>query len=372
MKKLAMFVVSAAVLLGVVLLLGYLYLSRSKPTLTVATWPEAYGHAQTTAQLVPFGTASGTNVLIAVYDGGIKELAHQVASKRYSWDVVDLELPDAIAACNQGLLERIEARELPAAPNGTPASDDFVPGAVGPCWVASVVYSQIIAYAPIKFRDAQPNTLADFFDVKKFPGKRALNRSTAKLNIEMALLADGVAPADVYIVLSTPQGVARALAKLDRLRGDVVWYAGANEAAKMLADGRAAMAAMPNWAVFDTNNETPANSVELDIVWDRQLYELEVFGIPRGNPKTAKAMDFIRFATQAQNLGAMASWIAYGPARKSGLAFVKSNPELKVAMTPYLPTAHFETAFAVDDGWWRLHGEDVNTLWQAWVAKQAP
>ncbi len=369
MKKWFVVAVSLAVVVAVAVMFGYLFLNRSKPTLTVATWPEEYGHAQTTAQLVPFGSASGTNVLIALYDGGTKELARQVATRHYRWDVVDMEEPDAVAGCASGLLEPIDATSLPAAPNGTPAQDDFVPGAVGPCWVASVVYSQVIAYAPSRFVADKPAGLADFFDVTKFPGKRALPRAGAKLNVEMALLADGVAPKDLYSVLSTPQGLSRALAKLDSIRGDIVWYSGAGEAAQMLADGRAVMAAMPNWAVFDANNQTPANGLDLAIVWDRQLYELEVFGIPRGSPKRAEAMDFVRFATDAQNLGKMASWVAYGPARKSGLAYVTDNPELKVDMMPYLPTAHFGTAVEVDDAWWRLHGADVNVLWQAWIDK---
>ncbi len=369
MKKWLVIAGSAALFIAIALFFGYLYLTKPKPTLTVVTWPETYGHAQASAQLVPFAQASGTNVLIAVYDGGTREIARQVASKHYRWDVVDLELPDAVAACDSGLLEKVDAADLPAAPNGTPAKDDFVPGAIGPCWVASVVYSQVMAYAPNNAAKVHPVDLAGFFDTKDFPGKRALSRNSAKFNIEFALLADGVAPKDLYDVLSTPQGVTRALAKLDSIRKDVVWYDGASEAAQMLGDGRAILALMPNWAVFDANNQTPASGLTLDIIWDRQLYEMEVFGVPKGDPKRAKAMDFVRFATQARNLGNMSSWIAYGPARKSALAYVHTNPDMKVDMLPYLPTAHFESAVAVDDGWWRLHGADVNTLWQAWIAK---
>ena len=97
-----------------------------------------------------------------------------------------------------------------------------------------------------------------------------------------------------------------------------------------------------------------------------------MYAIPKGNPKAAKAMDFVRFATRPENLGAMASWIAFGPARRSALPFVQNQPELHIAMTPYLPTAHFDTAFAVDAGWWRLHGADVAGLWQEWLTKSDP
>ena len=107
------------------------------------------------------------------------------------------------------------------------------------------------------------------------------------------------------------------------------------------------------------------------MIWDRQLYEFDVFGVPKGDPKRAMAMDFIRFATQAENLAVVAGWVPYGPARMSALPTVGDNPDLKIAMMPYLPTTpeHFATAFAIDDQWWRLHGADIEALWQAWLAK---
>lgn len=368
MKKWTGMALFAVVFAAAVITLCFVYLTRPKAALTVATWEGDYGHAQISAQIVPFGAASGTDALFVLYGGGTKELAQQVAAKQYKWDAVDLELPDAVAACQSGLLEKIDAASLPPAPNGAPAARDFVPGAIGPCWVASTVYSQVIAVAPALVGRAA--TLADVFDVTRFPGKRALPRASAKLTLEMALLADGVSPKDVYDVLSSPQGVARALKKLDTLRGNLVWYASAGDAAAMLKDGRAVMASLPNWAVFDAEKEAAGPS--LGIIWDRQLYQLEVFAIPRGNPKAARAWDFLRYATRPEILGKMASWIPYGPARRSALASVELQPELHIDMVPYLPTAHFDTAFAVNDGWWRLHGADVDVFWQEWLAKSNP
>lgn len=354
--------------LGLAVLFAYLYMTRTRPELVVATWPEAYGHAQASAQIVPFSNKSGTSMRLAVYDGGTKELARQVQSRQYRWDVMDLEYPDAEAACASGLLEPIIAHMLPPSPQGLPAAEDFVRGAIGPCWVASVVYSQVIAVAPVKFGDRRPAKLEDFFDTKRFTGKRALNANSAKYNLEMALLADGVAPSKIYTLLATPAGMERALAKLASIKNEIIWYQRPSEATAMLADGRASMALLPNWAVFDADNDSTSR-FKLDIIWDRQLYELEAFGIPKGNPKAAKAFDFIRFATRAENLGRMASWIAYGPARKSALASVGSNPDLKIAMKPYLPTAHFDTAFAVNETFWRLHGANIAPLWQRFSAE---
>lgn len=360
-------IVIAGIAACAVLLAGaafYLSATRRAPVLTLATWAGPYGHAQADALLSPFAERSGVDARLAEYDGGTADLARQVSAHSYSWDVIDLELPDAVDACAQGLLEPIDAAKFPPGADGARAAEDFVPGALGPCWVGSVVYSQIIAYDPHRFGGEQPKTPADFFDLKKFPGPRAL-RKAAKFNLELALLADGVAPKDVYAVLSTPEGVHRALAKLDTLKGSLVWWSADDPPAKMLAQGRAAMASILNGDVFDAE----MRGQMLGTIWDGQLYELDVFGIPKGDPKRALAMDFLRFATSSAPLARVADWVPYGPARRSAWKLVGQNPELATAMTPYEPTApgRFAHAFAIDDFWWKLHGADVDMLWQNWL-----
>ena len=344
--------------------LVYFAMLRKAPVLTAVTWSGAYGRAQASALFLPYGQKTGVNVHIAQYDGGLDELRKQVAAKQFGWDVIDLELPDAITACREGLLEPIDATSLPAGTQGQPAKSDFVPNALGPCWVGSVVYSQMIAYARNRFGDAKPITASDFFDTARFPGPRALRGSSAKYNLELALLADGVEPRDVYALLATEQGVTRALVKLDTIRTSIVWWTRSSEAVAMLQDGRAAFATVLNGDVYDA----AVHGQEFGVIWDRQLYELDVFGIPKGDTKRDMAMDFVRFATSAPSLAAVANWVPYGPARRSATVLVGSNPELKIAMRQFLPTApeHFQTAFAVDDSWWQAHGHAIASRWQMW------
>jgi putative spermidine/putrescine transport system substrate-binding protein len=358
-----------SLLVVVIAFVGILFwLSRTHPILTVTTWPGTYLRAQTVSMFIPYGDAKDYDVRFAAYDGGLNELQKMVATGQYEWDVMDFELPEAIIACRQGLLEHIDAATLPAGTDGTPAAKDFVKNAVGRCWVGSVVYSQVIAYAPGRYGAAQPQTAADFFDLARFPGPRALRRTSAKYNMELALLADGMKPEDVYDALLTPVGIGRALAKLDTLKGHIVWYTNSADAVAMLTDGRAAFATALNGDVFDAVQ----HHRNVGIVWDRQLYSLDVFGIPKGNPKLKAALDFVRFATGSRPLAGVASWVPYGPARSSARPLVRNNPETGVDMTPFLPNAagHFATAFAVDDEWWQLHGPDLEPRWQIWVARQ--
>jgi putative spermidine/putrescine transport system substrate-binding protein len=146
-----------------------------------------------------------------------------------------------------------------------------------------------------------------------------------------------------------------------------VWEDKSSEAVAMLEDGRAALATALNGDIFDAAQ----HGRRLGVIWDRQLYELDVFGVPRGDPKRSMAMDFVRYATATAQLARVAGWVPYGPARRSALRHVGDNPELGISMRPYLPTepAHFATAFAVDDGWWQAHGGDIAPRWQAWLSR---
>lgn len=345
-----------------VILIGLLYLrTRPAPVLTVMTWPGAYGRAQANAQMHPFGADNNVDVRATVWDGDLAEVSAMVEKRQFRADVIDFELPTAVKACRQGLLEKIDPAFLPPGSDGTPAARDFVARAIGPCWVGSMVYSQQMIFSP-ELKKA-PTTLADFFDRKKFPGRRALNRSSAKFNLEMALLADGVAPGDVYKTLGTPEGLDRAFAKLAALKP--IWAHDSRDALDWVRNGQAVMATALNGDVQAEKDFTPG------VIWDHQLYELDVFGVPMGNPNKNLALDFIAFATGSKALAAMANWVAYGPARRSAIALVGDNPELGTPMRPLLPTApeNFGNAFAIDPGWWLDHGPAIAPRWQEFISR---
>src|SRR5258707_3601355 len=115
-------------------LIGVLYLTtRPAPILTVMTWPGAYGRAQASAQMRPYGAEKDVDVRPALWDGDLAEVAAMVKTRVFKADVIDFELPAAVQACKQGLLEKIDAAALPPGADGTAAARDFVAGAIGPC-----------------------------------------------------------------------------------------------------------------------------------------------------------------------------------------------------------------------------------------------
>lgn len=348
--------------LGLILLVGCLFFfTRPPPVLTVMTWPGSYGRAQTNAQMHPYGARNNVDVRPALWDGDLADIRAMVQTRQFKADVVDFELPKAAQACKEGLIEKIDPAILPDGVNGVAAAADFVPGAIGPCWVGSVVYSQVMIAAPALKR--QPSTLADFFDIRKFPGRRALSRASPRFNLEMALLADGVAPGDVYNSLATPDGLARAFAKLQAL--NPIWAHDSIGALRWVKNGQAVMATVLNGDVGAEKGFTP------NVIWDHQLYELDVFGIPAGNPKKARALDFIAQATGSQALGDMASWVSYGPARRSSFALVKPNRITGLDMRAALPTnpANFRNAFPINESWWLEHDAAIAPRWREFVSQ---
>ena len=336
-----------AITLGLALLFlsavtgAFFWFNRPKPILTVLTWSGEYGRAQASALFQPYGDETNTDVHIVQYDGDLKDLGRA--------DVVDFEEPTAIAACSQGLLQDIKPEN----------EKDFVSGATGKCWIGSVIYSRIIAHSP----NINPKKIEDFFDLKSFPGLRGVRKSSAKYNLELALLADGVAPGDVYSVLDSD--FSRALKKYQTIKQSIVWWTSSSQPLEMLREGRVTMTTMPNDQLFDAAQRKQA----VGAIWDHELYEVEAFGIPKTTQKPDMAKDFVTFATRPEGMAGVAAWVAYGPARRSAWPLVGPNPDLKMDMSPYSPTAgdHFATAFKVDDAWWAAHGAEAEARWQAFV-----
>lgn len=363
--KLAKILASTTV--GVSLLFGTAYAASHAKSITVVSWGGAYTKSQVEAYHKPWIAKTGNQIKSEDYNGGTAEIKAQVEAGNVSWDLVDVELSDAIRACDEGLLETIDASTLPAGADGTPATEDFIEGTLHDCAVANIVWSTIYAYDSTKMGDNAPKTMADFFDTGKFPGKRGL-RKGPKANLEFALIADGVAASDVYNVLNTPEGIDRAFAKLDTIKGDVVWWEAGAQPPQLLADGEVAMTTAYNGRIF---NAVAGEDKPFEIVWDGQIWDLDLWVIPKGAPNKELAMDFLKFSTATEQLAAQASYISYGPSRKSSAPLVGKYHNKDIDMGPQMPTAPNNLSNAVqnDFNFWADNQDQLNERFNAWLAK---
>ncbi|MEF9602130.1 ABC transporter substrate-binding protein [Paracoccus sp. PXZ] len=340
--------------------------SAAQADITVMSWGGAYEKSQVEAYNRPFAAKTGIAVKMLAADNPAAPIKSMVESNNVSVDVADVEYTDAIRLCDDGLLEEIDPAILPAAPDGTPATEDFLPGALTDCAVGSMVFSTVYGYDVTKFPDEKPSTIADFFDIEKFPGKRGMRKS-ARANLEMALMADGVPAAEVYAVLATEEGLDRAFAKLDSIKRNVVWWEAGAQPPQLLADGEVTMTTAYNGRLFTavvTENKPFA------MVWDGQVYEYELFVIPKGAPNKDTALEYIKFATDTQRLADQTKWISYGPARKSSLPLVGLYEDDKTEMAPHMPTAEANLANALRSSYefWVDRDIEINERFSTWLA----
>jgi putative spermidine/putrescine transport system substrate-binding protein len=336
--------------------------SGANNVITFTSWPGPYMRSQMLGFVRPYEEQNNLRVNVASYNGGITEIRDQVESANVIWDVVDLTQADSLRACNEGLLERIDNIALPKGADGSNARSDFVDGALNPCGVGVIVWATAFAYSHDAYGDVQPTSIADFFDTKKFPGARGI-RNDPTVIMEWALMADGVGRDEVYSTLETPEGIERALAKMDSIRpGLKLWQTG-REPVRLINNGDAAMTMV--WATTGAvaSKEKDAN---FSMVWDGRVIELDLFGIPKGSRYKSEALDFIRFASNSRSLADMVSVLPNGPTRKSSLGLLSDEV---LAQIPNGPAYESQISIQSDARWWSNNHAILEEAFQAWIAK---
>ena len=325
--------------------------------LTAVSFGGAYGAAQKEHMVDPYIAATGNNVLFEDYSGGIAEIKAQVEAGNIQWDVVDIEVIDLERACSEGLLEIIPTDILPPGDDGTPATEDFFEEALAnECGVGVIFWTIIYAYNTETIQGGTPSTIQDFFDTETFPGKRAM-RKRPQVNLEWALIADGVPRDQVYETLATDEGQARAFAKLDTIRDDLVWYESWSQAPQLLNDGGAVLVQSANGRIF---KDIKDHNRPFVMVWDSHIFDLDVWSVVKGSPNLEQAMDFVKFATGTVPLSGMQD-VAYGPTRRSAAALV--DP----AVINDLPTAHIDIGLKADGIFWADFGESLGEKFNEWL-----
>ncbi len=183
--------------------------------LTVVSFGGANKAAQVKAFYAPWEASGDGKIIAGEYNGEMAKIKAMVDTKSISWDLVEVESPELSRGCDEDMFEQLDPALF-----GNP--DQYVSGAIQSCGAGFFVWSTVMAYNADKLKTA-PTSWADFWDTKTFPGKRGL-RKGAKYTLEFALMADGVAPKDVYTVLASKDGQNRAFKKLDELKPSIQWW----------------------------------------------------------------------------------------------------------------------------------------------------
>ena len=338
-----------------------------RESLTVVSWGGSYAQAIDKGYLEPFAAQTGIEIRLEDYNGGLAQVRAQVETGNVHWDIVDLETADAVSGCDEGILERIDLAMLPPGADGAPALEDFLPGSLFECAVGVTFYSTVYAYNPERITGEPPATMADFFDLERYPGRRGMRR-VPHANLEFALIADGVPLDRVYAALDTPEGVDRAFRKLDTIKDEVVWWEAGAQPPQMLADGEVVMSTAYNGRIF---NAQALEAQPFVIVWDGQILDVGPLAIVAGTPDLEAALALVRFATTAESMAAVGHYIAYSPARHSGLPLIGRHAEVGIDMNPHMPLYPENAARVLSNDWewWSDHADEMNERFSAWLAR---
>ncbi|WMY09740.1 ABC transporter substrate-binding protein [Paraburkholderia phenoliruptrix] len=296
----------------------------------------------------PFEKATGIKVVsVARESQPVAQFAAMVQTKNYVWDVTTLTLSADIPYLEaKGLLE----------PIGLKASDypDVMPEAIAPNWLGVDVYSTVLAYRADKLKGNGPKSWADFWDVKKYPGRRSLRRSPLD-TLEQALLADGVPLDKLY-----PLDVDRAFRSLDRIKPHVnIWWTSGAQAMQAIQSGDVDMISTWNGRAQAAKD----GGAPVTIVWNEGLYSIEGWGIPMGTPRADAAKQFVRFCADAKRQALLTRTLAYGPTnRKAFEAISKDRATL-------LPTApdNLRDMRLPSPQWWEENRQKVTERFNSWI-----
>jgi putative spermidine/putrescine transport system substrate-binding protein len=296
----------------------------------------------------PFEKATGIKVVsVARESQPVAQFAAMVQTKNYVWDVTTLTLSADIPYLeSKGLLE----------PIGLKASDypDVMPEAITPNWLGVDVYSTVLAYRTDKFKDSGPKSWADFWDVKKFPGRRCLRRSPLD-TLEQALLADGVPLDKLY-----PLDVDRAFASLDKIKPHInIWWTSGAQAMQAIQSGDVDMISTWNGRAQAAKD----GGAPVSIVWNQGLYSIEGWGIPKGTPRADAAKQFVRFCADAKRQALLTRTLAYGPTNKKAFETIAKE---RAALLPTAPD-NIRNMRLPSPQWWEANRQKVTERFNSWI-----
>ena len=293
----------------------------------------------------PFTAQTGIQIR-TVPGVSFAKLKAQVQTRNYDWDVINMGDVEYAQAVLEGLLEKVDQEAA--------KTSELPPQIVREYGITSYSLGTNIVYRKDRFPNGGPQSWADFWDVKKFPGARCLfDRSFTCL--AFAMLADGV-PADKLY----PMDIDRAFRKMDEIKPHVkVWWRDGAQSQQLIRDGEVDMIAMWSARAVDLIQD----KVPLELVWNGgELYWSNLI-VPKGDPNAKAAWQFAGFVAQAKPQADFAMLLPYGPANPGARALM---PEARLRLTPAWPDNE-KVMFQHDAAWLAPRLAQIRERWTQWM-----
>ncbi len=314
----------------------------------------AYQKAQTIAILDPSAKKLGITINQDSVPDAWPIMRSQVATGKPTWDVVDVATNFCLRGGEQGIVEKLDFSKIPnAAAMPAEYRSDYS--------VAYEFYSTVMGYNLKKFPDAAsaPKTWADFWDVKKFPGRRSL-RNHPLATLEIALMADGVAPDKLY-----PLDVDRAFRKLEEIKPHItVWWTSGAQSAQLLNDGEVDMIMAWNGRISAIIKE----GAKVAYTYNQGILQSTSLCVLKGAPNLPTALKFLNEAVDPVHQANLPLHIDYGPANPKAYD-TGVIPAARVKELPSAPENASRQALMSYAWWSSPAGEAAEKRWLSFAQK---
>lgn len=328
-------------------------------TLTIVNQGGAPAEAQRQAIFEPFSKDTGIKIAVDTYNQELAKIRAQVETKNLIWDLVSLNPINERAGCEEGLLEKIDwKKEIDEKPFQAI-------GGFGECGAPYLVSPGGLVYDAAKFPgDKAPKSWADFWDMKKYPGKRGLLYQPDQV-LETALMADGVAPLDVPKVLAGPGGVDRAFRKLAEIKPHVKWWKSGDESMQLILTGEVDMVYAWQGRVNIANR---SNNRDLKIVWPAGYTSALIYlGVMKGSPRKADAIKLVKYQLAAEPQARYAELMGYPPANAD--AYPLLSAEKRANLPGEYSNMGMMQAGPLYINFWLDNGDSIRQRFAAFVAQ---
>ncbi len=312
---------------------------------TVSSWGGSFQEAQRKAFFAPFSKEFGIEI---VEDSPPKnpKIVAMVKAGDVTWDVCDIGAYKVFGLGDGGYLEKLDYDIID--------KEDILPGFALDYGIGNLSYSTVVAYRADVYTGDKPNSVTDLWDLKRFPGKRAMRNNPIE-NLNYALQADGVPGNQVYPLDAAK--IKRALKKLDEIRDQVIWWTSGAQAPQLLANREVNMATAWNGRL----DKIIAEGVPLGVVWNGAQLMGDSWVIPKGAPNKDLAMLFIAWATMPEINWRLSNYISYGPVNRKAFKYVRKD---RMAM---VPTSHADVQVPADYNYWGPNYNRVVGIWEEWM-----
>jgi len=254
-----------------------------------AVYAEAWGK--------PFEEASGIPVYLDGSGPTRGKIRAMVEAGNVTWDVCDSGLGTQTTLGRDGFLEPIDYSIVD--------KDKVLPGLAYEWGVTGYVYSSVLTWNDERFGDDPPKDWADFWNVEKYPGKRVVWKYMVGV-LEAALMADGVAPEDVY-----PMDLERALSKVAEIKDHLIlWDSGASSQQVFLS-GEVVMGQIWHTRANILEEETGG---QIKSTFNQGVVQPGVWVVPKGNPAGAAAQEFMASMQDPERQLILLEALGNGPA----------------------------------------------------------